>query len=39
MYGKPQGPFFRYATMGWKMAYAGRVTNDNFITRLRFILA
>ena len=38
LYGKPQAPLFRYATMGWKMAYAGRVMNDEFILKLRFLL-
>ena len=38
VYGKPQPPLFQNATLGWKMAYAGRVTNDQFIANLRFIL-
>jgi len=38
LYGAPVAPLYLNATIGWKMAYAGRVTNDEFIANLKFTL-
>ena len=39
LYGAPRPPLYMNATVGWKMAYAGRITNDQFIANLRFTLS
>lgn len=39
LYGSPRPPLYLNATVGWKMAYAGRITSDQFIANLRFTLS
>ena len=39
LYGKPQPPLFMNATVGWKMAYAARVTSDQFMANLKCTLS